>query len=106
MPDFYGWDYQTAVSQYGNSIKFEVEGSEYNEADENSIIWQSIDPGTGFNKGDVLKVTISKAWKPLTFPMLRDLIQELAKAQLTERGLECSVIKQPTLKYSGICNKI
>ena len=47
MPDFYGWDYQTAVSQYGNSIKFEVEGSEYNEADENSIIWQSIDPGTG-----------------------------------------------------------
>ena len=94
MPDFYGWDYQTAVSQYGNSIKFEVEGSEYNEADENSIIWQSIDPGTGFNKGDVLKVTISKGMETVDVPHVAGLNQELAKAQLTERGLECDVIKQ------------
>ena len=94
MPDFYGWDYQTAVSQYGNSIKFEVEGSEYNEADENSIIHQSIDPGTGFNKGDVLKVTISKGMETVDVPHVAGLNQELAKAQLTERGLECDVIKQ------------
>ncbi|HQL98968.1 MAG: Serine/threonine-protein kinase PrkC [Firmicutes bacterium ADurb.BinA205] len=93
MPDFYGWDYNIAVSQYGNNIKFEVESSEYNEADENSIIEQSIEPGAEFNKGDTLKVKISKGMETVEIPRLRDLNQELAKAQLKERGLECEVIK-------------
>ena len=93
MPDFYGWDYNLAVSQYGNNIKFEVESSEYNEAEENSIIEQSIEPGAEFNKGDTLKVKISKGMETVEIPRLRDLNQELAKAQLKERGLECEVIK-------------
>ena len=93
MPDFYGWDYNIAVSQYGNNIKFEVESSEYNEADENTIIEQSIDPGAEFNKGDTLKVKISKGMETVEIPKLRELNQELAKAQLKERGLECEVIK-------------
>mgnify|MGYP002622109840 CR=1 FL=1 len=93
MPDFYGWDYNTAVSQYGNNIKFEVESSEYDEADENTIIAQSIEPGTEFNKGDVLKVTISKGMETVDVPHLAGLNQELAKSQLTERGLGCEIIK-------------
>jgi len=93
MPDFYGWDYNIAQSQYGNNIKFEVESSEYNEADENTIIEQSIDPGAEFNKGDTLKVKISKGMETVEIPRLRELNQELAKAQLKERGLECEVIK-------------
>lgn len=93
MPDFYGWDYNVAVSQYGNNIKFEVESSVYDEADENSIIEQSIEPGATFNKGEVLKVKISKGMETVEIPRLRDLNQELAKNQLKERGLEAEIIK-------------
>lgn len=93
MPDFYGWDYNVAVSQYGNNIKFEVESSVYDEADENSIIEQGIEPGSTFNKGEVLKVKISKGMETVEIPRLRDLNQELAKAQLKERGLEAEIIK-------------
>ena len=91
MPDFYGWDYNLASSQYSNNIKFEVKESVYDEADENTIIEQSIEPGTPFNKGDVLKVTISKGMETVEVPKLFNLNQELAKAQLKERSIECEV---------------
>ena len=67
MPDFYGMDYNAAVSQYGNNIQFEMDGSDYNELDEGLIFYQSVDPGTEFKRGDSLKVRIVRVWKLLKF---------------------------------------
>jgi len=94
MEDFIGMDYNEAQSKYGNSIQFEVEGSEYNELPENAIIWQSIEEGTPFNKGDVLKVKISKGMENVEVPNVVDFNQELAKEQLTLRGLGCTIKQQ------------
>ena len=94
MPDLYGWDYQQALSAYGNTIKFEVEGTEYNEADPNTIIKQSIEPGDVFSKGDVCKVTLSMGMETVEVPRVKDLNVELAKAQLTERGIVADIRKQ------------
>ncbi len=87
MPDFYNWDYNEAVSQYGNSIRFEVEGEEYNELEEGRIFEQSIDAGKEFNKGDTIKVKVSKGQETVEVPPLTRMNQELARDQLTKRGL-------------------
>lgn len=87
MKDFIGMDYDTAKSKFGNSIKFVVEGYEYDPADENTIIWQSIDPGTEYKKGDTLKIKISKGQETTEVPDVVNINQELAKDQLTMRGL-------------------
>ena len=94
MPDLYGMDYNLAVSKWGNSIKFEIDGSEYNEADENAIIKQSIEAGTAFSKGAVCKVTVSKGMETVEVPRVVDMNIEIAKAQLIERGLEPDVRKR------------
>lgn len=95
MPDFIGKDYNEAVSEYGNNIKFEVVGSEYSEYDENAIIEQSIEPDTEFNKGDTLKVKISKGMETTEVPNCVDMNQEMAKDLLNQRGLKPE-IKQST----------
>ncbi|MDE6781523.1 MAG: Stk1 family PASTA domain-containing Ser/Thr kinase [Ruminococcus sp.] len=87
MPDFYGMDYNTAVSQYGNNIQFELIGSEYNELDEGLIFEQSIPAETEFKRGDVLKVKISKGMETVAVPNVANMNAELAKDQLTQRGL-------------------
>ncbi len=87
MKDFTGMDYNTAQSKYGNNIKFVVEGYEYDPADENTIIWQSIDPGTEYKKGDTLKVKISKGQETTEVPDLVNMNQALAEDQLKMRGL-------------------
>ena len=91
MPDFYGMDYNAAVSQYGNNIQFELEGSEYNELDEGLIFEQSIDPETEFKRGDVLKVKISKGMETVEVPNVANMNAELAKDQLTQRGLVAEI---------------
>lgn len=93
MPDLIGWDFTQAQSQYGNSVRFEVESSEYNEADENTILEQSIEPGAEFNKGDVCKVVLSKGMETVDVPHVNNINVDLARNQLKERGLECEVIK-------------
>ena len=108
MPDFYGWDYNIAVSQYGNNIKFEVESSEYNEADENSIIEQSIEPGAEFNKGDTLKVKVSMGPETIEVPPLAKMNQQLAKDQLTKRGLKAEIKRKadPNIEAGNVIFKI
>ncbi|EWM54625.1 Stk1 family PASTA domain-containing Ser/Thr kinase [Ruminococcus flavefaciens] len=98
MPDLYGMDYNQAVSAYGGNIKFEIEGTEYNEADENTIIKQSIEPDEVFSKGDTCKVVLSKGMETVEVPRVAEMNVELAKAQLTERGLECTVKRQSHAK--------
>lgn len=94
MPDLYGWDYNQAVATYSGDIKFEIENQEYNEADEGSIIKQSIEKGAVFNKGDVCKVVLSKGMQTVEIPHVNNINVELAKAQLDERGLVPEVRKQ------------
>ncbi|MBD5159365.1 MAG: PASTA domain-containing protein, partial [Ruminococcus sp.] len=91
MPDFYGMDYNAAVSQYGNNIQFEMDGSDYNELDEGLIYEQSIDPGTEFKRGDSLKVKISKGMETIEVPNVANMNSELARDQLKQRGLECEI---------------
>lgn len=91
MPDLVGTDYTLAVSQYGNNLQFEVKESKYDEHDANTIIEQSIEAGKPFNKGDVLKVVISKGMETVEIPKLVGLNQELAKNQLKERDILCEV---------------
>ena len=94
MEDFIGMDYNEAQSKYGNSIQFEVVGSEYDEHPENSIIWQSIEAGTEFNKGDTLKVKISKGMETVEVPNVVNFNQELAKEQLKLKDLEPKIKQQ------------
>ncbi|MDE6834888.1 MAG: Stk1 family PASTA domain-containing Ser/Thr kinase [Ruminococcus sp.] len=91
MPDFYGMDYNAAVSQYGNNIQFEMDGSDYNELDEGLIFEQSVDPGTEFKRGDTLKVKISKGMETVEVPNVTNMNSELARDQLTQRGLKCEI---------------
>ncbi len=91
MPDFYGMDFNEAVSQYGNNIQFQEDGTLYDEHEAGTIIEQDIAPGTEFKRGDVLKVKISKGMETVEVPNLVKMNQELAKDQLRQRGLECEV---------------
>ncbi len=94
MDDFIGMDYNEAVSKYSNTIRFEVIDSEYAEYPENAIIWQSIEEGTEFNKGDTLKVKISKGMETTEVPNCLNMNQEMAKDQLKLRGLDWKIVQQ------------
>ena len=100
MPELYGMDYNQAFQKYGNSIKFEIEGSEYNEVDENCIIKQSIEAGSVFRKGDVCKVVVSKGMETVDVPNVEGMNADLAKLQLKERGLECTIMKRSDAKVN------
>lgn len=104
MKDFTGMDYDTAKSKYGNSIKFVIEGYEYDPADENTIIWQSIDPGTEYKKGDTLKIKISKGQETTEVPDVTNMNQALAEDQLKMRGLEAEIKTQsdPNIKENNV----
>ncbi len=96
MPDFVGMDFNDALSQYGNSIQFQQDGSEYNEMEANTIIWQDIEPGTEFKRGDILKVRISKGMETVEVPNLVNMNQELARSQLDERELVADIKNIPS----------
>lgn len=95
MPDFYNWDFNEATSQYGNSIKFEVDHYEWNELEENHIIEQSIPAETEFKKGDTLKVVISKGMETVEVPKVTGMNIEIAKEQLRQFGIEADVKTKP-----------
>ncbi len=87
MPDVVGMDFNEAVSKYGNNIKFEEDGEEYNEAEAGIIIEQDPDVGTEFKKGDTLKVKVSKGMETVEVPDLANKNGELAKDMLDQIGL-------------------
>lgn len=104
MNDFTGMDYNTAQSKYGNNIKFTVEGYEFDAADENTIIWQSVDPGSEYKKGDTLRVKLSKGQEKTTVPDVVDMNQALADDQLRMKGLKPEIITQsdPVIKENNV----
>ena len=93
MPELVGIDYNIACQKYGEDINIEVSGTEYNEADEGVIIKQSIAKDEPFKTHDVCKVVVSKGMQTVEVPKLRDFNADLAKMQLTERGLEAEIRK-------------
>ncbi|MBR4627086.1 MAG: Stk1 family PASTA domain-containing Ser/Thr kinase [Ruminococcus sp.] len=91
MPNFINMDYNEALSAYGDKIKFEVVEKAYNELEEGRIYEQDIEEGKEFNKGDTLKVKVSTGPETVEVPPLEKMNQQLAKDQLTKRGLKFSV---------------
>ncbi|MBQ9956163.1 MAG: Stk1 family PASTA domain-containing Ser/Thr kinase, partial [Ruminococcus sp.] len=92
MPDLVGMDYNDAVNKYGNNINIQENGYEYNEKESGCIIEQSVDPGTEFKKGDIVKVVISKGLETVKIPTgLANMNAELAQSTLTEIGLKCEI---------------
>ncbi|MBR5684443.1 MAG: Stk1 family PASTA domain-containing Ser/Thr kinase [Ruminococcus sp.] len=93
MPNLIGKNYNVVAQEYGDVLRFEVSGSEYNEADVNTIIKQSIDPGDVFRKNDVCKVTLSLGTQTVEVPHVANINVDLAKSQLKDRGLEPKIVK-------------
>lgn len=92
MPDFYGMDYNEAVSKYSGSINFRIKEEIFSEVPSGCIVDQDIEPEKEFKKGDVLNVTVSKGMETVVIPSnLIDMNQQLARDQLREIGLECEI---------------
>lgn len=88
MPNLIGVDYNEAVNKYGGSINIVVDSQEYNEVEKNCIFEQDIEPETPFNKGDTLKVKVSKGMKTVTVPDGTDINYLVFQSTLDELGLE------------------
>lgn len=86
MPNFVGMDFNDAVSMYGNNIQFKEEGQEFNEAEPGIIIEQSIEEGSEFKKGDVLKVVISKGMETSEVPDVIDKNAQIAEDIIYQAG--------------------
>lgn len=86
MPDVVGMDFNDAVSTYGNNIQFQEDGQDFNEAEAGVIIEQSIEAGSEFKKGDILKVVISKGMETEEVPDVTDKNAQLAEDILDQAG--------------------
>ncbi len=91
MPNVVGMDFNDAYSQWGDNIKFQQDGEEFNEAEPGIIIEQSIEPGSQFKKGDILKVVISKGMETEEIPDLTDKNAQLAEDMLDQLGFEAEI---------------
>lgn len=91
MPNLVGWDFEEARSAYGDNIKFQQDGEEFDEAEVGVIIEQSIEPGSQFKKGDVLKVVISKGMETEEVPDVTDKNAQLADAEIRQAGFETEI---------------
>lgn len=89
MPDVVGMDFNDAVSMYGNSIQFQQDGQDFNEAEPGVIIEQSIEAGSEFKKGDILKVIISRGMETAEVPDVKDKNAQLAEDMIKQAGFEC-----------------
>ncbi len=88
MPDVVGMDFNDAVSMYGNNIQFQEDGQEYDEAEVGVIIDQSIEAGSEFKKGDILKVVISRGMETEEVPDVTDKNAQLAEDMIVQAGFK------------------
>ncbi len=91
MPNVVGMDFNEAVSMYGDNIKFQEDGQEFDEAEPGIIIEQSIEPRSQFKKGDVLKVVISKGMETEEVIDVTDKNAQLAEDMLKQLGFVCDI---------------
>lgn len=91
MPNLIGVDYNEAVNKYGGTINIVVDSQEYNEVERNCIFEQDIDPETPFNKGDTVKVKVSKGLRTVKVPDGTDINYLVFERTLDELGLKHDV---------------
>ena len=91
MPNVVGMDFNEAVSMYGDNIKFQEDGQEFDEAEPGIIIEQSIKPRSQFKKGDILKVVISKGMETEEVIDVTDKNAQLAEDMLKQLGFVCDI---------------
>lgn len=91
MPNLIGVDYNEAVNKYGGTINIVVDSQEYNEVERNCIFDQDIDPETPFNKGDTLKVKVSKGLQTVKVPDGTDINYLVFQRTLDELGLKSDI---------------
>lgn len=91
MPNLIGVDYNEAINKYGGTINIVVDSQEYNEVEKNCIFEQDIEPETPFNKGDTVKVKVSKGMKTIKVPDGTDINVNIYKNSLQELGLKIDI---------------
>jgi len=91
MPNLIGVDYNEAVNKYGGTINIVVDSQEYNEVEKNCIFEQDIEAETPFNKGDTVKVKVSKGMQTVKVPDGTDININIYKNSLKELGLKVDV---------------
>lgn len=90
MPDLIGMNFNDAVSKWSGSFQLKEDGFVYSsEYEAGCIIEQGIEPGSAFNKGDIVKVKLSKGMETVVIPSnLKNMNAELAQMELKELDLE------------------
>ncbi|MDE7364732.1 MAG: Stk1 family PASTA domain-containing Ser/Thr kinase [Ruminococcus sp.] len=96
MPDVVGMDFQDAQSAYGNNIRFQEDGQEFDEAEAGVIIYQDLEPGTEFKKGDTVKVKISKGMETVEVPDVTEKNSQLAQDILEQFHLKAEIKNTPS----------
>lgn len=91
MPNVVGMDFNEAVSKWGDNIRFQEDGQEFDEAEPGIIIEQDLAPGTEFKRGDTLKVKISKGMETAEVPDVTDKNAELARDILEQLDFVCDI---------------
>ncbi len=68
MPSLVGMDYEEAKQQYGHLLQIQVESYEYSELGKDKIFYQSIPADDPVEKGESVKVKVSKGSRKVTLP--------------------------------------
>lgn len=104
MTDMTGLDFDTALNRYKGHIELKLAGVEYSEEfGENEIIWQSISPGTEYEKGVVMEVKVSSGSEKVEVPDITNMNKDLAKDQLGLLGLDAEIKMQMDSATSENC---
>lgn len=91
MPNLIGVDYNEAINKYGGAINIVVDSQEYNEMEKNCIFEQDIEAETPFNKGDTIKVKVSKGMQTVKVPDGTDINYLVFERTLAELDLKYDV---------------
>ena len=86
MIDLVGMNYNEVMEKYPE-LDINITGSEYSEYEVDSIIEQSVEPGTTVKKGVEVDVKISKGVKMVKVPRVVDMDYMTAQTALEQEGL-------------------
>ena len=88
MPNLVGMDYYEAKLQYSSYIQINVEETGYSDYEKDKIYDQDIPENNPIAKGEVVNVKVSLGARKVMVPDVKDWDFEIAKQELTSRGLE------------------
>ncbi len=87
MPSLVGMDYEEAKQQWGHYLQIQVESYEYSELAKDKIFYQSIPAEDPVEKGQTVKVKVSKGSKKVTLPDYTNWDYVTTKQQIINLGL-------------------